>query len=140
MPYLPEEAAVIDGLICDYLISPRLASDIRDGYRTVHEHLQSNLLTESDYRRILAAIDFYLVADFNRAEIFSGGTVRTDNVAVGRYVIIPLVAKNILDDASANNQLVARIVGTGCRAVPRCRSRSGRADACPAAPDRTGRD
>lgn len=60
MPYLPEEAAVIDGLICDYLISPRLGKDISDGYRAVHEHLQSNSLTCADYRRIMAAIDFLL--------------------------------------------------------------------------------
>ena len=60
MPYLPEEAAVIDGLICDYLISPRLESGIRDGYRSVHEHLQSNDLTNADYQRILSAIDFLL--------------------------------------------------------------------------------
>lgn len=86
MPYLPEEAAVIDGLICDYLISPRLASDIRDGYCAVHEHLQSNLLTESDYRRILAAIDFLLptrTGDRNEYRIMVNAHAKTSAMLAG---------------------------------------------------------
>ena len=60
MPYLPEEAAIIDGLICNYLITSRSTESIRDSYWAVHEHLLSERLTEVDYRRILAAIDLLL--------------------------------------------------------------------------------
>ena len=40
MPYLPEEAAVLDGLIGAYFLSPRLPERLRRDYLTVHQHIQ----------------------------------------------------------------------------------------------------
>lgn len=60
MPYLPEEAAVLDGLIGSYFASPNLSQEIRERYQTVHKHLISSTLTQTDYKHIQSAIEFLL--------------------------------------------------------------------------------
>lgn len=60
MPYLPEEVAIIDGMITAYFSAPGVSRDLRESYRSVHLHLQSGHLERSDYRRIRDAIDFLL--------------------------------------------------------------------------------
>lgn len=60
MPYLLEEAAVLDGLIAAYFTSPSLSDTIRQSYLTVHRHMQSGQLTNTDYQRIRSAVYFLL--------------------------------------------------------------------------------
>ncbi len=60
MPYLSEEAAVLEGLLSAYFTSPSLPESLRQDYRTVRQHIETEQLTRSDYQRIHSAVDFLL--------------------------------------------------------------------------------
>ncbi len=60
MPYLSEEAAVLEGLLGAYFTSPSLPESLRRDYSAVRQHIESNQLTRADYQRIRSAVDFLL--------------------------------------------------------------------------------
>ncbi len=60
MPYLSEEAAVLEGLLGAYFTSPSLSEDMRRDYNTVCRHIEADALTRTDYQKIHSAVDLLL--------------------------------------------------------------------------------
>ena len=81
MQYTDNEAALIGGLISNYLLTSRMESRLRESYRRVLRHLHENTLSASDLSRIQNALTFLspLCRDTREAhKDMMGVTLKTD--------------------------------------------------------------
>ncbi len=60
MPYLPEETAMLEGLLGAYFTSPHVSESLRRDYGAVRRHIEDGRLDRADYQRIRSAVYFLL--------------------------------------------------------------------------------